>query len=64
MTMILLMAFSIVSWLLGNTTMAAVAGMGVCTLAADAIRRYLGVAAEQGHRPPEAKASDPGRDDE
>ncbi|WP_330441340.1 hypothetical protein OHB44_33055 (plasmid) [Micromonospora sp. NBC_00821] len=63
-TMILLMAFSIISWLLGNTTLAAVAGTGACTLAADAIRRYLGVAADQGHRPPEVKASDdPGRDD-
>ncbi|MFC8850510.1 MULTISPECIES: hypothetical protein [unclassified Micromonospora] len=36
------MAFSIISWMLGNTTLAAVAGTGACTLAADAIRRYLG----------------------
>ncbi|MEU4472371.1 hypothetical protein [Micromonospora sp. NPDC023888] len=36
--MILLMAFSIIFWLLGNTTMAVVAGMGACTLAADEIR--------------------------
>ncbi|MEU5780934.1 hypothetical protein [Micromonospora lupini] len=63
-TMILLMAFSIISWLLGNTTLAAVAGTGACTLAADAIRRYLGVAVDQGHRPPEVRASnDSGRDD-
>ncbi|MEU4472395.1 hypothetical protein [Micromonospora sp. NPDC023888] len=58
------MAFSIIFWLLGNTTLAAVAGTGACTLAADAIRRYLGVTADQGHRPPEVKVdNDPGRDD-
>ncbi|MFG1801795.1 hypothetical protein ACGFI4_16685 [Micromonospora carbonacea] len=54
-TMLMLMAFSIVSWRLGNTTLAAVAGTGACTLAADAIRRYLGGAAEPArYRPVEA----------
>ncbi|MEU8328537.1 hypothetical protein [Micromonospora sp. NPDC048839] len=48
--MILLTAFSIISWLLGTTT-AVVAGMGACTLADDEIRRYLGVAVDQELRP-------------
>ncbi|MEV5819003.1 hypothetical protein ACFYMB_17370 [Micromonospora haikouensis] len=50
------MAFSIVSWRLGNTTLAAVAGTGACTLAADAIRRYLGGSADptRHHRQVEA----------
>jgi hypothetical protein len=39
----LLMIFSVVSWLLDNTTLAAVAGTAACTLAADVIRRLLGL---------------------
>ncbi|MEU0081972.1 hypothetical protein ABZY58_29065 [Micromonospora tulbaghiae] len=57
------MAFSVISWQLGNTTLAAVAGTGACTLAADAIRRYLGGTLDQDRRPPEIEvSSDPGRD--
>ncbi|WP_329014294.1 hypothetical protein OG271_06220 [Micromonospora rifamycinica] len=41
-TVFLLMMFSIVSWKLSNTTLSAVAGTAACTLAGDAIRRYLG----------------------
>lgn len=63
-TMFLLMAFSIVSWMLGNTTLAAVAGTGACTLAADAIRRYLGGSIDPVRRPREVDtAGDHGRAD-
>jgi hypothetical protein len=63
-TMFLLMLFSIISWMLGNTTLAAVAGTGACTVAADAIRRYLGGAIDPARRAPEAGVSgDIGRAD-
>ncbi|MEU7840648.1 hypothetical protein AB0B39_06725 [Micromonospora sp. NPDC049114] len=41
-TVLMLMVFSIVFWKLGNNTLSAVAGTGACTLAGEAIRRYLG----------------------
>jgi hypothetical protein len=63
-TMLLLMTFSVVSWMLGNTTLAAVAGTGACTLAAEAIRRYLGGTTDPGRHPREVEGSgDIGRDD-
>lgn len=44
----LLMAFSVISWVLDNTTLAAVSGTAACTLAADIGRRMLGGARELG----------------
>ena len=39
---LLLMAFSLACWMMGNGPLAAVAGMGACGLTADVGRRLLG----------------------
>ncbi|WP_431930868.1 hypothetical protein [Micromonospora sp. RP3T] len=55
-TVLMLMLFSVVSWRLGNDTLAALAGTGACTLAGEAVRRYLGDATRR--REAEKKAED------
>ncbi|MEV0002231.1 hypothetical protein AB0H28_08090 [Micromonospora sp. NPDC050980] len=55
-TVLMLMLFSVVSWRLGNATLAALAGTGACTLAAEAVRRYLGDATRR--REAEQKVDD------
>ncbi|TNH28771.1 hypothetical protein FHG89_14070 [Micromonospora orduensis] len=72
--MILLMAFSLISWILGNITLAAIAGTAACTLAVDAARRLLdlkrrphqiaGSALDMGPPMGEVGAGEAGRSDQ
>lgn len=56
----LLMAFSVVSWVLDNTTLAAVSGTGACTLAADIGRRLLNASGR--HRTDHHEDDEPNHD--
>jgi multisubunit Na+/H+ antiporter MnhG subunit len=52
----LLMAFSLIAWVLDNTTLAAIAGTAGCTLAADIGRRLLGSSGHDAGNDPDHRA--------